>query len=68
MKIKIVYFINTGNTWWLIDKLKNALEKRGHEVKMFVYEYKECNNLNTKDTELFGIVFKTHDHNSFVRD
>jgi flavodoxin len=32
MKIEIVYFSGTGNTWWIVSKLKNALEKRGHRI------------------------------------
>jgi len=62
MKIEIVYFSGTGNTWWVVDKLKSALEKRGHEVKMIAYESKERNTVPTKDAELFGIAFPTHAH------
>jgi flavodoxin len=60
MKIEIVYFSGTGNTWWVVEKLKGALEEKGHEVRMVAYESKERNHLPTENAELFGIAFPTY--------
>ena len=46
---------------WVIDKLKGALEKRGHGVKMVAYESRERDSLPSEDAKLFGIAFPAYE-------
>ena len=64
MKIEIVYFSGTGNTWWMVQKLKSFLEEKGDEVEIIPYESRERENYPTKNAQLFGVAFPVYEGGS----
>ncbi|MBY9007353.1 MAG: hypothetical protein KGD63_11415 [Candidatus Lokiarchaeota archaeon] len=36
--ISIFYFSGTGNTWWVTEKIKNILKKKGHKIIIYSIE------------------------------
>jgi Pyruvate/2-oxoacid:ferredoxin oxidoreductase delta subunit/flavodoxin len=61
MKIEIVYFSGTGNTWLIATKLAEHLKLKGAEIRITSLEKEEQEKtMPAKNVDLFGLCFPVH--------
>jgi len=63
-KICIFLFSGTGMTSYVIDRLKNELEKTPAEIDVFLLERAEIENIKFNDYEILGIAYPVHSFNA----
>jgi len=57
MRLEIIYFSGTGNTWWVVKRLAEKLHAGGAETRLVPFETREREEVPSPDADIFGVAF-----------